>query len=213
MNIDVLGPTRFSQYNFPGEPTCSGGADIPVYVLDTVTPCSWSVQMVNSIFRRQLNINGSGTTKTGVKLQRYSSTTKSCPLPIGGNLGLPNLIPNNGKDNNSANLFLMVSEFQGRCQSDLTSGKTLATYPFPARLPLAPSATPPFACSDKVLVLDPNSGQNSWIGSVQDACPHCADNTDFRGQAAHIDSFTFKSSLPWRTRSCARFRNQCQVKL
>jgi hypothetical protein len=177
-NIDlkVIGGTGFSQYNTPTESACSSGVRVPAYILDlTQRPqsCTWTSVTFDSQFRQQVNINGSGMTLGGLKVQSSFQKPITCGLPAGGV---------QSKNSRSSNVFASVSAINPECGNGLTSGITVATAPGPK------SGSPDFSCKDKILVFDLNSGSSTAIRSVQDECPAC--NGGWNGQPNHIDVYS-----------------------
>ena len=184
LSFQVLGLTRFSQYNTPTESSCTGTLST-AYIVFNWTPantcggpnqqvcrCEYLPTQLRSDFSSQVYVNGTGvsqqygTIKTGAAL----AAVNRCPIPIPGST--------------STNLFYVFPAVFGACNTGLFNG-SLATFPSPL------AASTQWSCKDQVLIVK-QDGTNDFTGKVQDACPACSG--DFRGTNGHIDMYRTAAS-------------------
>ena len=177
--FNVLGTTRFSQYNTTAEVSCTQPA-VPVYVFinNTQGGCYGFFGTVKSDFLAYTVLNGSGLSADYGLVKPWAATwLKSntpkvpdpCPVPP-----LPGLSANN--------TLVAVTQNTGQCYTmNMVAGTSLATYLGPL------DSGSPWNCGDNVLLVDPNTGKANSVRVVQDRCPACVDG-------AHIDAYSANTS-------------------
>ena len=164
---NVLGLTRYSQYNTPNESQCSGSTkkyfivQYPVHQ-DGRHPCTFTQEDLLSTFATQTRTNGTGASLNFnlLKWGTASGMTLICPQPW----------PAGATTDNS---YVKVSTVTGQCNTVLTPGKSVATV----------SAT----CAEQLLLVNGADNTNYGNKAVGDLCPTC--NINFAGTQGHIDSY------------------------
>ena len=155
----VLGLIRHSQYNTPYESACSGSPQAAWFFN---TSCAFSQTSLKSDFVSQTYINGTGVSQSHGILKYSTSCTN---YPPGAN---------------SQNSFLTVSNITGACNSTMTGGVSVATYP-------SPKVGNPYGCGDNALLVT-SSNTNEAVKDVVDYCPACSGG--FNGTNGHIDDYS-----------------------
>ena len=214
VSFNVVGYTRFSQYNFPYESQCPANPQ-PAWIVYKIDPtpngdCYYKAVSLGAKFISQTNINGTGISAANGILKSYSAGARNVCRPA-------------TTGNESETFFAVdtggaaIPKITGKCNTVLSDGTGLSN-PLVNNNPLAGSlATGPknklFACSDQILIVDQNDKND--LRSVQDACPACDDTSTF-GAAwgntqAHID--TFNSSQTCNPKDLGDYGNRIAIRL
>lgn len=162
---NVLGNTRYSQYNVPHESAC-GTTTRTYWIVDSLTSCNFTPVTLRRNFAEQVHINGTGVSLSHGTLKAGAATsmaggTCSHNFPPGSTL---------------RQLFLPVADVTGSCNIPLVADSSLAVH---KKLGLA--------CNADVMLVN---GSNANFGARirHDTCPAC--NDGFNGTEGHIDHFT-----------------------
>lgn len=157
---NILGPTRFSQYNTPHESHCTGAPTV-VWKVDSVDSCNFEQVPLKSDFLAQTLLNGTGRSESFglVKPGVATSVKKRCKgkFPDGAN---------------ESNSYVQVSSVTGSCNKILQANKTIAMNPY----------NPTFKCGNRFLLVSTSGDVNKGTRTNQDSCPGCTDD--------HIDNYT-----------------------
>ncbi len=155
----VLGTIRHSQYNTPYESSCTGS---PQTAWTFNSSCTFTQTTLKSDFVSQTYINGTGASQSHGVL-KYSTSCSNYPSGA-----------------NSQNSFLTVSSITGACNTTLTGGISVATYP-------SPNTGNPYSCGDNILLVT-SSNVNEAIKDAADYCPACSGG--YNGTNGHIDDYS-----------------------
>jgi hypothetical protein len=155
----VLGLVRHSQYNTPYETACTGS---PQAAWTFNSSCTFTQTSLKSDFVSQTFINGTGASQSHGILKYSTSCTD---YPSGAN---------------SQNSFLAVSSVTGACNTTMSGGVSVATYP-------SPNVGNPFGCGDNILLVT-SSNSNEAVKDAADYCPACS--SGFNGTNGHIDDYS-----------------------
>jgi hypothetical protein len=197
-HFNLIGYTRFSQYNTPYENKC-GPANAFAYIYRTykynpdptgkLPRCYWERAPLNSQFMNQVTTNGTGISSQYGPLKSWGAI-QMCGIPKGAKVDGTNtyfaIAPNVGVTGTcNGKLSDGSGSTAGYNGSNPQSG-SIATNPDPH----GPSAT--WACSDMVLLIN-SSGQNDSRGLrwAQDLCPVCSSGfgSSYGNTDAHIDTY------------------------
>jgi hypothetical protein len=157
---NVLGVTRFSQYNTPAETQCVG-SPATVWKVDSVDTCNFEEVQLKSDFVSQVQLNGTGKSEGYGILKAGAATSlkKSCKGKF----------PDGADQNNS---FVQVSSVTGACNKVLVPNDSIAMNPY----------NPTWKCGNKFLLVTTPGDANKGTRTNQDKCPACTDD--------HIDNYT-----------------------
>jgi hypothetical protein len=197
-HFNVVGYTRFTQYNTPYESQC-GGTTATAYVYRTykynpdptgkLPLCSWDKTKLNSQFITQVTRNGTGVSGAYGPLKSWGAI-RMCGIPLGAN-------------SDGSNTFFVIAPsvgVTGTCNGKLSDGSGTATgyngsNPQPGSVATSPNpygSSATWACSDQILLID-SVGQNDPRGlrRAQDECPACSGSfgSDYGNTVAHIDTY------------------------
>jgi hypothetical protein len=155
----VLGTIRHSQYNTPYESACTGSLQT-AWTFNS--SCTFTQTSLKSDFLSQTYINGTGISQSHGILKYSTSCT------------------NYASGANVQNSFLTVSSITGACNTAMSGGVSVATYP-------SPNVGNPYGCGDNALLVT-SSNTNEAIKDVADYCPACSGGLN--GTNGHIDDYS-----------------------
>lgn len=163
---NVLGNTRYSQYNVPHESAC-GATTGTYWIVDSLTTCNFTPVTLRVKFATQVHTNGTGVSLSHGTLKAGAATsmrngTCSQNFPPGSTL---------------EQLFLPVDSVTGSCNIALAANRSLAVY---KKLGLK--------CNADVMLVNNANNTNFGARTREDTCPAC--NEGFNGTEGHIDHFT-----------------------
>jgi hypothetical protein len=214
VSFNVIGNTRFSQYNVPYGSQCPSNPQ-PVWVIYKMDNayCYYESALMGSKFITQTKINGTGVSNSFGVIKGYGAGAANICLP-GGN------------DNGSHTFFAVdaggnpIAKVTGTCHNTVLSDGTNFPNPLVNNNPPAGTlATFPgdirYACSDQIMMVDPGSNRFD-LRTVQDACPGCdpssyGPGTQWPSAVAHID--TFNSSQTCNPNDLGDYGNRVAIRL
>ncbi len=214
VSFNVIGNTRFSQYNVPYESQCSANPQ-PVWVVYEIAGgyCYYQSAFMGSLFITQTAENGTGVSNAYGIVKGYAAGARNICYP--------------GASDNGSHTFFAVdaggntlTKITGTstCHNTVLSDGTNSPNPLVNNNPPAGTlATDPadsrYACSDQIMMIDPGSDTYD-LRTVQDSCPACSGGfgpPTWPGTVAHID--TFNSSETCNPNAVGDYGNRVAIRL